>query len=782
MTVRRLEDFGFGWRSFLATPYWLGLLYRSPSQFDEQAERLSRWRRNAAGLTLLLFGLVWALPVILLSQVLVFGVLGLEPLGDIVTLVGPFRFHFYSITLGISLAIALGIAASITLGIAFGIAWAITWAVAGGIIGGIAGDIAGDIAGSIAGTMVGGIALGTAWGIAAGIATSVAGGIALGIAGGIALGIAACIAVGIAGAIALGMVLDFGRFDPLGIAFAIALGIATVLTATRSYYLLLHPCFIWPRLHPEWYPRHPVAWDDLCGVPFPGLDRLLAAHAERDPEAGMREIARLIDTYKTQRWSALKARARVVARTAGRSADLTRIDAAVAALPDGDQGFLLQTPDIRQKVGTIAALQRRLDAVGSQPFLRAPLAGQLRAEIIAFREQVAGFREPLASEFRAAAAHWLVVAERQLAAISAIAGKPASPQVFRAGDPVRRDQEAFVERVAVVGDLRQQIVLGDRCPALILYGRRRVGKSTVLANLDGLLPSVAVANLSMQSAQAFTSTAHFCAAVAGAAATALGDPPPDSPPADLPALEAFLKDCDRQLVDGNRRLIIALDEYNQIDVKIGQGVFTPDLLALIRDSIQFHRRLTWMFAGSHAITELPHAPWTSYLISAQTIEVPAFTLAETRLLLTEPLRHSPLFDQEGSQRPAFPADFWGEGGIERVQAETAGWPHLVQLVAGQCVDLVNASEQSRVDAALLGRALDQAVVRGDSVFFELLQRECTVPAEWDYLTGFRRAEAQPPPEDDAVYRSLRRRQLIAEGGELWRLRAPLMRRWLIQRG
>jgi hypothetical protein len=58
-------------------------------------------------------------------------------------------------------------------------------------------------------------------------------------------------------------------------------------------------------------------------------------------------------------------------------------------------------------------------------------------------------------------------------------------------------------------------------------------------------------------------------------------------------------------------------------------IFSEDLLAMLRESIQSHRRLIWVFAGSHHITELTHAPWSSYLVSVRTLEVPPFTEAES---------------------------------------------------------------------------------------------------------------------------------------------------------
>ena len=56
------------------------------------------------------------------------------------------------------------------------------------------------------------------------------------------------------------------------------------------------------------------------------------------------------------------------------------------------------------------------------------------------------------------------------------------------------------------------------------------------------------------------------------------------------------------------------------------------------------------------------------------------------------------------------------------------------------------------------------------------------PAEWAYLRGFRTRDTQPPPDDETVYQALRRRLLVEPVNGEWRLRVPLMQRWLRERG
>ena len=147
------------------------------------------------------------------------------------------------------------------------------------------------------------------------------------------------------------------------------------------------------------------------------------------------------------------------------------------------------------------------------------------------------------------------------------------------------------------------------------------------------------------------------------------------------------------------------------------------------------------------------------------------------------MRYSSLWRDDDSKRPRFSLGFWGDGGIERIHAEAGGWPHLVQLLAETVVDLCNDQGQSRADQALLEQAIAKAVVAGDAVLRQLMQPEDAASGEWDYLRGFRTRDTQLPPDDEAVYQTLRRRLLVAaeEGGQ-WRLRVPLMQRWLRERG
>ncbi len=362
--------------------------------------------------------------------------------------------------------------------------------------------------------------------------------------------------------------------------------------------------------------------------------------------------------------------------------------------------------------------------------------------------------------------------------------KEPSPQVFRAGDPVDRNQEAFIPRYDVIGNLEKQVMLSTGCPGVVLYGRRRIGKSTILKNLHGFLPDyVLPVIISMQNPEVFTSLADFIHHIAVSLElifySFLSIKECKNRLADL---FRFLRTINSCLKEKNKHFILALDEYENIDKKIGEKIFPLDLLSTIRESIQTYRNISWIFVGSHEITELENAEWTSYLVSVRTIEVPLFTEKETYLLLTDPMKYSILGEKDSPQRPRFDASFWGENGIEQVHNEAGGWHHLVQLIAETIVDLINDEDKRQVDEDLFNRALDKAIVSGYNVLYQLMRGESTLSGEWEYLSAFRNRATPPPPDDENIYRSLRRRLLIAEEGGEWRLRVPLMERWLKQRG
>jgi hypothetical protein len=767
MTERALKDLGeFDLR---AGGWWLLLLYRRPKRFQEALEALPKERTLSVGITLATYALFYTYLIVAVGRLVLFGGFGLPFRGSAGEATPLLLAHATALAAGIGIgclgAIITGtvvrFSAGFTKGITSGINMLLTFGVGLGITRGITAEYA---VGTVAGTVQG---------LGVGIAEAVGSVTALGVAGVMARGVG----FGFTGALAFGVLVY-----PIWIAGGICGGVAGAIAIVRAYYYPWHLMLLALGPTATAYRRHPAAWDDVCLLPFVGLNRFLLALWDADPKIGEQEIERLISSYPSQRMEALRARVAVIARQAGASYHLARLDDIVNRMPEGEKRFLAETPRVREMVAGIAEAQRRVDSV-DRPFLREPYAEALVSKIEAFHGQIGGFHEPLASEFRNAADAWLKRAQAQLEQIKKITGREPMPQVFRAGDPVDRSQEAFVPRMGVIGQVERQVTLATGCPSLLIYGRRRMGKSTLIRNLDAFVPeSVRIANVSMQDPKLFSSTNYFVREIDEKLRAALNDKNAALGSENLGGLFESLTSANSSLEKADRRLILAIDEFENIDAKIGEGVFSSDLLATIRESIQSHRRLIWLFAGSHRVAMLKNAEWSSYLISAQTIEIPPFSEAETRLLLTDPLQRSPLYAKDAERRPRFDASFWGEGGIAWIHAQTAGWPHLVQLLASEAVDYANESETARLDGRALEEVARRAIVSGDMVLRQLVRGESQSDAERAYIAGFRSKDSQPPPEDEAAFQSLRNREIMAEEGGEWRLKVPLMQQWLRARG
>ena len=228
-----------------------------------------------------------------------------------------------------------------------------------------------------------------------------------------------------------------------------------------------------------------------------------------------------------------------------------------------------------------------------------------------------------------------------------------------------------------------------------------------------MLPSdLTSIRLSFQDAEVNTSEAHFAARTiavlaerfpeAGLATLCDDSLPPKT---DLAAFSTALRRLQEHLEATGRRVLIALDEYEVMDERIADGAMSKRLLAALRDAIQSHRRIRWLFSGVHHFSELLGAEWSSYLTAFRQVQLRPFSPAETHQLLTEPMKRAQAF---GDRTPAMAGffletSFWPGPMIERIQRETQGWPALVQGVPKQVIARCNRAKVLRPHGRNHGR-------------------------------------------------------------------------------
>ena len=352
MTLLPLDQIRLDARSHGAALRWIGLAYRRPKEVKAAEKHLRPWERVAACLRIYAHALPYLALVCGLGRWVLTVFFGVRTdhglLSRLMEGVGLQGHEF-------TFALITGLCSGLALGLAFCVDSALAGLAAG---------------------LGFGLALGTGFNldyIALSLSVSFFGGLAVSIGiertGDLASTLGAAIFIVCTAIIAVDLTINRGF--SLGLAF----GLTFVFFFFRLYYILFYFLWLRSRVLKE-YRLHPVAWDDQCLLPVPGLDLALVAYAERDPAAGKREIDRLIDEYVSQRGAALRAQATLIARRAAKIEDLTRLDESLVSLPEGKGGFLAETHELRSRVHQISLLQTRLDTL-DRPFLREPFEGRM---------------------------------------------------------------------------------------------------------------------------------------------------------------------------------------------------------------------------------------------------------------------------------------------------------------------------------------------------------------------------------------------------------------------
>jgi hypothetical protein len=596
------------------------------------------------------------------------------------------------------------------------------------------------------------------------------------------IGIAASIliVIGTMPLLVLNTLLD--RHKPFTIWFNAYLVYVVVfwVVVLRIYYLPFHLLFIWPTLKGKWYRRHPMWWDDAFVIDVPWLTELLADYAKHDLDRAVVETQRLVSGLFQYR-HAFNATQLMALRQLAVQQSLSHFPNHTFANFEWLR-FMFRREAIKYGHGleAIAQQQRAVSNLERVPPIQLQAARGLAHEIDNLQQRCWGYPEPLRSELRRACIVWMTQAETQISEIESRCKHEKFKAVFRAGGAVDIENEAFVPRLPVITEVASMVFSHYGCAGILLYARRRMGKSSCLKTLSSFLPSnVHVVYLNLQDPKITCSEGSFCMELGKKIAECL--PAEVETCSDITSLARILEQVNTFFSRAQRRLLIGLDEYEYLDVMLQETRLPIGLPALFRTSIEEHRNVIWLFAGSRRIQELSYRQWASALISLRTIEISCFTATETQKLLTDPLEHSKLWKYRTAERPQFKDDFWGIDGIGRIQKWAGGWPQLVTLVAQICIEKVNQRNAERVTDELFDDVINYAVVCAENLMIELLESESHLAGEWQYLLGFKTSKRQPLPTNMRILSSLQRRCLVdVYGGEVW-LRVPLMQKWIEER-
>jgi hypothetical protein len=261
------------------------------------------------------------------------------------------------------------------------------------------------------------------------------------------------------------------------------------------------------------------------------------------------------------------------------------------------------------------------------------------------------------------------------------AAKPVTnPYVI--GNPVRG--YLFVGREGILRELEELWAKEGQCSSAVLFGHRRMGKSSILQNLgDRFGAGTIIVNFNMENygwAQnngelLFNLALQLYDSWCDSGHNELAEPDEAQFLNHNPymAFNRFLTSLNR-VVKGER-FIITVDEFEIIEEGINEGRFDSYLLRYWRGTFQNYPWFIMAFAGLHNLEEMCKDYWHPLYSSVRSISVSFLSPKAARRLITQP-------------NPNFAVDYDSDA-IEQIIKLTNGQPYLVQLICHTLITRFN---------------------------------------------------------------------------------------------
>ena len=149
-------------------------------------------------------------------------------------------------------------------------------------------------------------------------------------------------------------------------------------------------------------------------------------------------------------------------------------------------------------------------------------------------------------------------------------------------------------------------------------------------------------------------------------------------------------------------MVLALDEFEEIERKLTEGSISQDLMPFLRNMMQHRQGITLLFAGTHTLNQLIQDYWSPYFRSAVSCRVSYLNELDARNLIVAPIED-------------FPLNYEPEA-VDLIIEITNCHPCLTQLTCMELVDLKNDQHSHNASVEDANEACSKALQSGDYVF------------------------------------------------------------------
>ena len=244
------------------------------------------------------------------------------------------------------------------------------------------------------------------------------------------------------------------------------------------------------------------------------------------------------------------------------------------------------------------------------------------------------------------------------------------------GDPVMGN--LFIGREDIIRQLEELWLRGIQLQSVVIYGHRRMGKTSILRNAANSLDNqvkVAYVNL-LKLGDVTQGVGEVLMAISDEIYQVVNiERPNDDDLLKLPELtfNRYFKKVIKNLSGG---LIIAIDEFEKIEYLIKDKKIPANFMDFLRGLLQESTQVAFAFAGLHTLDEMTADYFHPFFGSVIPIRVGFLSRGATGQILANPAIEDFLLD-------------YTPEALDKIYDLTYGQPYLVQLVGFHLVRLYN---------------------------------------------------------------------------------------------
>ncbi len=309
------------------------------------------------------------------------------------------------------------------------------------------------------------------------------------------------------------------------------------------------------------------------------------------------------------------------------------------------------------------------------------------------------------------------------------------------------DGKIFVGRHDIFRQIEETLHTGV---TVVLYGQRRIGKTSILLHLrNNMSHTLLPVYFNLQLFQA-GSTAGLLSSLSRTISEHLEKANCSVP--ILPTLDTFniepfltfdqfLSDVERSVYLG-QRVVLVFDEFEELERQVTAGHVDNRIFTFLRGLTQTRHGIVLLFAGLHTLEQMSYDYWHPFFLSVKPIKVSYLSQSEAWGLITSPIDEFPLK--------------YDKAATDRIIAATHRQPYLIQALCFNLVTLLNnpLHRSNRTTVEHINMVLEQTIESGTYYFDDYFwghsnpQEQLTLAIVADVATHHQHHEQQEETHQD----------------------------------